>query len=68
MPDVTEEQIRQWVRDEEEKIRLEKQVVCSHAKSGTLSEGKITCDQCGKQVTANDVDGVLRGDEQKYRR
>ena len=66
--EVTEEQIRRWVRDEEEKIQLEKQAACSHARSGTLYEGSIACDQCGKVITEDDMDGTLSGNEERYRR
>lgn len=64
----TEEEIRQWVRDEQRRIDEERQAACSHARSGTLSEGVITCDQCGKVVTEDDMDGTLSGNEERYRR
>lgn len=45
----TEEEIRQWVRDERAQIKREEQEACRHLKSGTLhKDGLITCDQCAK--------------------
>jgi len=47
----TEEEIRQWVRDEKEKIKREEQESCEHLKSGTLhADGTVTCDQCDKAL------------------
>ena len=47
--EVTKEQIQAWVREEQEKIDLEKQEACSHSASGTLNEDKsVTCDDCKK--------------------
>ena len=51
----TEEQVRQWVREEREAIKAEEQAVCLHAVSGTMdSQGEITCDQCRKVITLAD--------------
>ena len=45
----TEEEIRAWVRDEQEKIDKEKQEACNHMVSGTLNEDKsVTCSDCKK--------------------
>ena len=47
----TEAEIRQWIRDEREKVRQEEQSSCLHLKSGTLHEdGTVTCDQCNKAL------------------
>ena len=47
--EVTREQVQAWVREEQEKIDLEKQEACSHSASGTLNEDKsVTCDDCKK--------------------
>ncbi len=52
----TEEEIRQWVRDEEAKIVGEKQDACEHLRVGTLQPNRdVTCDQCGKVVTLEDA-------------
>jgi len=57
MKDVTESQIRQWVRDEEAKITQEKQSICLHRKSGTiLNNGDLQCDDC-KKVLDIEEDG-----------
>ncbi len=50
MSNLTEEQIRQIVRDERDKLREEEQDACTHGKSGTLVDGETTCDRCGKIV------------------
>ena len=52
----TEEQIRQWVREEREAIKAEEQAACLHAVSGTQDpvSGVITCDQCRKVITLAD--------------
>ncbi len=47
--EVTKEQIQAWVREEQEKIDLEKQEACDHMVSGTLNEDKsVTCSDCKK--------------------
>ena len=52
----TEEEIRQWVRDEEAQIEREKQDACGHLRVGTLQPNRdVTCDQCGKVVTLEDA-------------
>ncbi len=43
-----ERQIRAWVRDEQAKIDAERQEACDHKTSGTLNDGVLTCDTCGK--------------------
>ena len=54
----TEEEVRQWVREERAVIKAEEQAACSHAISGTVdSQGVITCDQCGKVITMADARG-----------
>ena len=51
----TEEEVRQWVREERAVIKAEEQAACSHAVSGTMdSQGEITCDQCRKVITLAD--------------
>ncbi len=51
----TEEEIRQWVRDERAQIECEKQEACGHRRIGTLQANRsVTCDQCGKVVTLED--------------
>lgn len=50
MSNLTEEQIRQIVRDERAKLLEEEQDACSHGKSATLVDGKAVCDRCGKIV------------------
>ena len=57
---LTEEEIRAFARDEwakqERERELTLQVHCRHARSGTLHDnGDVTCDQCNKVVTADDV-------------
>ena len=51
----TEEEIRQWVREERAAIKAEEQAACPHAISGTWTDGVITCDQCGKVITMADA-------------
>ena len=52
----TEEQIRQWVRDEQAKLTNEKQEACNHAFSGTLrADATVACDQCEKILTLDNV-------------
>ena len=52
----TEEEIRQWVRDERAQIEHEKQDACEHLRVGTLQPNRdVTCDQCGKVVTLEDA-------------
>lgn len=47
----TEEQVRQWMRDERSQIKQEEQDACEHAFRGTLhKDGSVTCDQCGKHL------------------
>ncbi|KKL23607.1 hypothetical protein LCGC14_2423680 [marine sediment metagenome] len=44
----TEEEIRAWVRDEQDKIDAEKQSICGHG-IGTLNRPKnvVVCNNCG---------------------
>jgi len=44
----TEEEIRAWVRDEQDKIDAEKQSICGHG-TGTLNRPKnvVVCNNCG---------------------
>lgn len=44
----TEEEIRAWVRDEQDKIDAEKQEICGHG-TGTLNRAKnvVICNGCG---------------------
>ena len=61
MPDqtelhISEELVRAWVREEQERIDTEKQEKCSHMVSGTLNEDKsVTCSDC-KKVLVFDPD------------
>ena len=51
----TEQEIRDWVRTENEKIVSEKQESCGHRQSGTLNEkGESVCDQCNHIITDED--------------
>ena len=51
----TEQEIRDWVRTENEKIVSEKQETCGHLLSGSLNkEGKSVCDQCNHIITDED--------------
>ena len=53
---LTEEEIRAFVRDEWSRLTSEKQALCKHARSGTLQDsGNVTCDECGKIITADDI-------------
>lgn len=49
----TEEQIRQWVRDERNKIVLEEQASCFH-RTGTWANNVVTCEKCGRNMTKDD--------------
>ncbi len=52
----TEEEVRQWVRDERAQIEREKQDDCEHRRVGTLRPNRdVICDQCGKVVTLEDA-------------
>ena len=52
---VTEDQIRSWVRSEQERITGEQQAACLHMVSGTLhNDGRVICDQCSKLMTTAD--------------
>ena len=65
----TEKQIRAWVRDEQLRIEREKQALCRHARSGTLQDGgDVTCDECGKIITADDIsfDNTLSPVERRH--
>lgn len=58
--EVTEKQIRQWVRDEQNKILEEKQALCNHLKSGTAtSDLAVICDNCSKELDI-DEDGNMQ--------
>lgn len=55
---VTEEQVRQWAREEFDKRDAEKiaakQATCEHLVSGTIKDSILTCDQCDKVLTPED--------------
>jgi hypothetical protein len=53
----TEQEVRRWVREEREQIRLEEQAACRHP-SGTFTDLDLTCvcDFCGKILTRADWD------------
>ncbi len=56
--EATEEQIRAWVRSEQEKIDTEKQDACDHMVSGTLNEDKsVTCSDCKKVLIFDPNEG-----------
>ena len=66
--EVTKEQIQAWVREEQEKIDFEKQEACDHKVSGTLKDGILTCDTCGKVLIFDpnaDDKGVGPGKHEK---
>ena len=51
---VTEEEIKRWVREENEVLVAEKQDACKHRVSGTYppdSPDILICDQCDKPLT-----------------
>ncbi len=54
----TEEEIRAWVRDEQDKIDAEKQSICGHG-TGTLNrdENVVVCNGCGYEfpIGGNEV-------------
>ena len=52
-----EQEVRQWVREEHEQIKLEEQADCHHP-SGTFTDLNLTCicDRCGKSLTMADWD------------
>lgn len=53
---LVEAEVRQWVRDEREKIRREEQSSCRHFRNGTLHlDGVVTCDKCDKVMTHEDA-------------
>ncbi len=43
-------QIRQWAREEWDKKETEKQSRCEHLMSGSLRDGVVYCDACGKAL------------------
>lgn len=56
----TEQEIREWVRSENEKLEFEKQAACDHLRSGSLkSNGEVTCNYCGKTMVKEDYGRYL---------
>ncbi len=55
---VTEEQVRQWAREEYDKKYAEmvqmKQDACEHLVSGTIKNSVLTCDACDKVLRPED--------------
>lgn len=49
--------VRDVVGDELEQREDLRRAACGHARSGTLSEGEMTCDDCGKVLGEDDEDG-----------
>ena len=50
----TEEEIKRWVREEQDVLVAEKQAACNHRVSGTYppsSPDILICDQCDKPLT-----------------
>ena len=60
--EATKEQIQAWVREEQERIDLEKQETCDHRVSGTLKDGVLTCDACSKVLVFDPNESVSGGD------
>ena len=54
-----EEETRRWAREEWAKLDAAKtqaeQAACGHAKSGTIHNGVVVCDDCRKTLTLDDV-------------
>ena len=51
---ITEEDVKRWVREENELLVAEKQAACNHRVSGTYppdSPDILICDQCDKPLT-----------------
>ena len=63
----TEEQIRQWAREEALKLIQEqtqtKQDTCGHWVSGTLRNGILYCDACDKALTEEDANSGAQVEE-----
>jgi hypothetical protein len=59
----TEEEIRAWVRDEQEKIDAEKQAICGHG-TGTLDRPNnvVVCNSCSYKFPIGG-DEVAAGNE-----
>ncbi len=51
---LTESQIRTVVREEWARLEQEKQDACDHARSGTIRDSLLFCDDCGKQLSFED--------------
>ena len=47
---LTEKEVRAFARSEWQKLREAEQARCSHARSGTLTDDGLVCDQCGKLI------------------
>ncbi len=50
----TEAELKRWVREEHEQLRLEEQASCNHKRSGSLALGAgdaVVCDDCKKEIT-----------------
>mgnify|MGYP001576482274 FL=1 len=47
---LTEEQVREIARAEWRRLEEERQEACSHARSATLRDSVLVCDQCFKTL------------------
>jgi hypothetical protein len=52
----TEQEVRRWVREEREQIRLEEQAACHHPAATIVPDMTVTCDLCRKTLTRADWD------------
>ena len=64
--EATKEQVQAWVREEQERIDIEKQEACSHSVSGTLNEDKsVTCSDCKKVLVFDPNESASTGEVPK---
>ena len=59
---ITEEQVRQWAREEIQQSIETKQDRCQHAVSGTMRDSILYCDGCDKVLTWEDAKNVAPPD------
>ena len=50
----TKEQVQEWTREEWTRLEREKRDACDHARSGTMRDSLLYCDDCGKQLNYDD--------------
>ena len=50
----TKDEVQAWVREEWARLEAEKQAACGHARSGTLRDQVVICDDCGKALGDDD--------------